>query len=278
MFRYATKYAAKSGKYGELLNEIIEFISRRTVDLLPPNIKSVLGHLILADCQHRAFMSKMELAYKVMHLPVIKKSYSDVSVVGFYHRANLNQSSSDGRTIVYSDRTEYSAYAERCRDDTEIKNRKNGVAEKRLSKEQLVNMNFREFAETISHTWVQNKECTAEAIDPGTTRKFMSRNVDSGHWAFSRRETRQHIRFSTILYTDFPQLYEPVNAGETISKTKFFQLSSPERQTLYRSYMELVCYNPWSGTPEETFLDEADRALLQDATLVRDCLHCQFCA
>jgi len=150
--RYATKYAAKSGKYGELLNEIIEFISRRTVDILPPNIKSVLGHLILADCQHRAFMSKMELAYKVMHLPVIKKSFSDVSVVGFYHRANLNQSTRDGRTIVYSDRTEYSAYAEHCREDTEIKNRKNGIAEKSLSKEQLASMNFREFTETVSRT------------------------------------------------------------------------------------------------------------------------------
>jgi len=241
--RYATKYAAKSGKYGELLNEMMEFISRRTVDILPPNIKSVLGHLILADCQHRAFMSKMELAYRVMHLPVIKRSYNDVSVIGFYHRANLNQRSSDGKTIIYSDRTEYSAYAERCRVDTEIKNRKNGVAEKSLSRDQLASMNLREFAETVSHTWVQNKECTAEAIDPGTTRKFMTRNVDSGHWVFRRRETRQHIRFSTVLYTEAPHLYEPVNAGESTSKTDFFQLTAQERQTLYRSYMELVCYN-----------------------------------
>jgi hypothetical protein len=101
----------------------------------------------------------------------------------------------------------------------------------------------------------------------------MTRNVNSGHWVLRRRETRQHIRFSTTLYTDYPQLYEPVNAGESTSKTDFFQLSMQERQTLYRSYMELVCYSVWSGTPEETFLDEADQALLRDATQVTKCYY-----
>ena len=62
-----------------------------------------------------------------MDLPHVKKSFSDVSVVGFYHRANLTETMPDGRTIVYSDRTKYSAYAERCRDTTIIKNRAKNV-------------------------------------------------------------------------------------------------------------------------------------------------------
>ena len=38
--RYATKYAAKSGKYSELLNEIIEYLSQRSMDVLPPNMST----------------------------------------------------------------------------------------------------------------------------------------------------------------------------------------------------------------------------------------------
>lgn len=82
--RYATKYAAKSGKYTELLDEVIENVSKRSQDLMPPNTKQVLSQLILADCSHRAFMSKQELAYKVLNLPEVRRSFTDVSVVGFY--------------------------------------------------------------------------------------------------------------------------------------------------------------------------------------------------
>jgi len=41
-------------------------------------------------------------------------------VVEFYKRGNLQVPYDDEYTIEYSDRTEYSAYAERCRDDTEL--------------------------------------------------------------------------------------------------------------------------------------------------------------
>jgi len=95
----------------------------------------VLSQLLLADVSHRAFMTKHELSYYVMQLPAVRRSFADVDVVGFYHRSYLNLSSSDGSTIVYSDRKEYSAYAERCRDSTVIVNRKNGKADKALTKE-----------------------------------------------------------------------------------------------------------------------------------------------
>lgn len=57
--RYVTKYATKSGRYDELLNETINFLSQRRMDLLPPNMKHVLSDLVLADCSHRAFVSKV---------------------------------------------------------------------------------------------------------------------------------------------------------------------------------------------------------------------------
>ena len=37
--RYATKYAAKSGKYTKLLNEVIEYLSQRSMDFIPTNMK-----------------------------------------------------------------------------------------------------------------------------------------------------------------------------------------------------------------------------------------------
>jgi len=128
--RYATKYVVKSARHSELIDEVVDNLSKRSQELLPPNIKQTLSHLILADCSHRAFMSKQELAYKVMDLPDVRKSFSDVKVVGFYRRANLIQNSTDSREIVFSDRTEYSAYAERCSDATHctVKLRYNGLA------------------------------------------------------------------------------------------------------------------------------------------------------
>ena len=157
--RYATKYAAKSGKYGELLNEIIEYLTQRSIDVLPPNMKQVLGHLILADCSHRAFMSKQELSYKVIGLSTVRRSFADVHVIGFYHRANLTETrKEDERTIVYSDRTEYSAYAERCRGNTTIANRKNGRPDKILTNEDCGKHEFHRICRNDqSSSWVKNR-------------------------------------------------------------------------------------------------------------------------
>jgi len=58
--RYTTKYAAKSGKHSELLNEITEYLSKRPTDLLPTSMQHVLSQLLLADVSHRAFMSKQD--------------------------------------------------------------------------------------------------------------------------------------------------------------------------------------------------------------------------
>jgi len=116
--RYVTKYVTKTRKQNELLEEVIDHLGKRSTDILPPNMKQALNHLILADSLHREFLSKQELSYKVMDLPEIRKSFYDVPVVGFYPRANLIQSDGESSEITYSDTTEFSAYAERCRPDS----------------------------------------------------------------------------------------------------------------------------------------------------------------
>ena len=200
--RYATKYATKTGEYTELLNEIIEYLSQRSMDLIPTSIKHVLSQLLLAVVSHRAFMSKQELSYRVMDLPVVRRTCANVDVVGFYRRSYLTLSTADKRTIVFSDRTEYSAYAERCCDKTVIVNRKNACAENVLTSNMVAGMNFREFAETVSHEWHTDAGAGTEETGEPKGRRIMTRDINSGHWFLKRRAKRRHIRFSTVLYTD----------------------------------------------------------------------------
>ena len=58
----------------------------------------------------------------------------------------------DNTTIEFSDRTAYSAYAERCSTKTKCSN---GDPE---LKSRIGNMCFREFVETMNFTWKKNKD------------------------------------------------------------------------------------------------------------------------
>jgi hypothetical protein len=46
----------------------------------------VLVQVLLASCFYRTFMSKVEIAHRVMQLPMVLKSYSNVKVVSCYRR------------------------------------------------------------------------------------------------------------------------------------------------------------------------------------------------
>ena len=204
---------------------------------------TVLSQLLLADVSHRSFITKQELDDNVMQLPTEKRSFANVDVVGFYHRSTLKVAYNDG-TIVYYDRTEYSAYAERCGESTVIINRTNARSENVLTKEMLSSVCFRKFAETINHEWVNDARAVPEYIGQATARKFISRDVNCGHWVLKRRMKRRYIRFSTVLYMDAPHLYEPAELGDSITQTSFFGLPIEKRTQLYRAYTELVCYIP----------------------------------
>jgi len=190
-----------------------------------------------------------------MDLPLVTRTFDAVKVVGFYKRSYLTISTGHNTSIVYLDRTEYSAYAERCNDSTQIAPASTANT---LTKDRLKTMNLREFAETVTHEW-QNKDSTAAAAQPNdgrSTRRIKTRDVCSGQWVLKRRRKRLHIRFSTVLYTDAACRYEPVKTDDTTMQTSFFALPVQKCRQLYRAYMELVCYVPWTVSPDETFPDK----------------------
>jgi len=251
--RYCAKYVSKSKRQDELMDEVIEYIGHRMNDPIPPNMKQALNQLVLADCSHRSFVSKHELAYKVMDLPTVRKSFNRVGIVGLYRRATITQNN-DGNVIVYSDRTEYSAYAERWRPNTVCIDF--DIAE-------LETMTFREFAETIRHKWIVDKKDTVPLT---RTKRVLNRDVNSGHWVFGKRARRLIIRWNTVIYAQPPHQYEPVDEGLTTTQTLYHDLPKNKREQLARSYQELVEYVPWMESPEESFLSADDRQHLEDVT------------
>ena len=245
--RYTTKYISKSKKSNELMESVIDYLGERSNDVLPPSLKQALGHLILADCSHREFVSKHELAYKVMNLPEIQKNFTNVRVIGFYPRASIIENINDS-VIVYSDRTEYSAYAERCKSETKCVD---------FDKTELEVMCFREFAETINYKWKLHKKLEAEPLSSNSKRRFKTRDVNSGYWELKKYRSRRHIRWSTVVYSEPPHMYEEIEIGNTTTQTLYFDLPINKRKQLYRAYYELVCYRPWKNSPEETFLSHS---------------------
>jgi hypothetical protein len=71
--RYVGKYTAKSGQLDNLLDEMIYRIDKMADTVFPPTSKQAIRHLLLASCVHKTFISKHELAYKVMDLPLVMK-------------------------------------------------------------------------------------------------------------------------------------------------------------------------------------------------------------
>jgi len=153
------------------------------------------------------------LAYKVMNLPNVSKSFANTDVVGFYKRDNLRVPYDDEFTIGLSDRTEYSAYAERCRQDTVLKGE--------LITEDLSSMSFSEFVETVSRKCITTEKVDAKVIDEAKKRKFRTRDIHSGHWEFGRVKKRRQVRPSTVLYTEPAVDYEFVQQDKNTTQTTF---------------------------------------------------------
>jgi len=124
-----------------------------------------------------------------------------------------------------------------------------------FDKESFKIMCFREFAETVSYTWVPNKSVKAKPIDPKSWRKFKTKDINSGHWVLRKMSKRRHIRWSTVMYCKPAHLYEEVEQGKTTSQTLYFDLDPDKRRQLYRAYQELVCYRPWTVRPEESSVE-----------------------
>jgi len=185
--------------------------------------------------------------YEVADLPEAWKNFEDVSVAGFYPRANLIESNDDNGVITYSDRTEYSAYAERCQPDSRC------IGFDTVS---LESMCFRDFVETVVFKWKLNKPLEAQSLSRECMCKVKTLDVSSGYWEFRKLRKRRHVRWSTVLYSEQAHLCEEVEHGKTTTQTLYFDLPVAKRRQLYRAYQELVCYKPWKDSPDESFLSE----------------------
>jgi len=104
-----------------------------------------------------------------------------------------------------------------------------------LNKETLKNMCFRDFAETIGHTWIPNKSVKAEPIGPKSQQKFKTRDIKTGHWKLQRLCKHRHISWTVALYCEPVHLYEEIEEGKTSSQTLYFNLPLNKRQQLYRA-------------------------------------------
>jgi hypothetical protein len=252
--RYCTKYASKSSKHSEMYVQLLDELSKRGLQNLKNNVRHVLVQVFLASCSHRTFMSKLEIAHRVMQLPMVVKSYANVEVVGCYWRSTLVRSHDD--VWVYSDRTPLAAYAERCDAVTEYKN----CSPEEIDK--LKQTNFKEFCETARCNYKRNTDLENTKLYKKHQLKTCEKGT--GHWVISKRRGRAHVRFSTILNTDLACNYVPIDEDSEASYTKFMDMPIDKRRQLVRSFYELIVYEPWHDHPDNTFLSEEVKQDLVD--------------
>ena len=247
--RYVTKYATKSSKHSDVMREVLEHINKRNMADLPQNLKHVLINVLLADCSQRTFLSKHEIAYKVAGCFEVLKSYADVSVISCYDRASLLPSRENPSEWVYSDRTVYAAYAERCNESTKLKG---------LSESEVRDMNLRDFCEWVNAAWKKhgNNANQPTNLDKRGKHKLRTNVEGSGHWFLSKRRDRAHTRPSVPFYTDLATNYEPWEGDSTkeLGASSFIELPVDKRKQLARAYYELIMYQPWTISPDNTFL------------------------
>ena len=250
--RYCTKYAAKSSKHSEMYLHLLEHLRTRGLANLSQNVRHVLVQVFLASCAHSTFMGKVEVAYRVMQLPLVSKSFNDVEVEGCYWRATLLKSSFNQNEFVYSDRTKYAAYAERREKTTVLKG---------LSRKEVDEMSLREFCEKVNHHFKRRREQTNTKL--GKRGQLKACVKGSGHWVLSKRRIRGHVRFSSILNSDLAAKYVPVDQDIDHSYKTFHEMPVEKRRQLARNYYELVCYVPWFDSPDKTFLQDDVRLDLE---------------
>ena len=211
--------------------------------------------VFLASCSHRTFISKFEVAYHVLQLPIISKSYPQVEVEGCYWRATLFESAYEKDTMVYSDRTKYAAYAER---------RDKGNKLRGISQAELDAMCLRDFCETVSSQYVRKQGETNTALTKAKKGQLKACQKGSGHWLLTKRRRRAQVRFSTILNTDLAANYVPTDRDTEVSYKTFYEMPLDRRRQLARSYYELVAYVPWHDHPDKHFLGEEVCHFLQE--------------
>lgn len=145
--RYCTKYVSKSSKHSEMYSKLLDELCKGQLRSERNNVKHVLIQIFLTSIAHRTCMSKHKIAYRVMQLPLVIKSYANVQVVSCYWRATLVRSPQNKDLWVYSDRTACAAYAERNEPTTVY----NNFSDDEKAIVQLCTL--KEFCETMRHEY-----------------------------------------------------------------------------------------------------------------------------
>lgn len=230
------------------------------------------------------------MAYRVLGLPLIRRSFPIVKTMAHNLRATVIENTNSG-FVELCNRTEYSAYSERCFLSKETKGN--------LTMERLNMMSLREFCETISFKWILNKRTAAHAkINQGCAgNSFRSRNnedanirQDNGsdvncNEANSNDEnvlrsdetSKNDMRSSRVKWRCRDKrsghwlMWEKSKPTHIKSSTLlytdlasryapddnysiFFDMPSEKRNQLKRAYQEIIFYLPWQDDPDKTLL------------------------
>jgi len=231
---YVTKYASKPGKHDEPLTAAIELLDQRAQAVVPPTMKQAISTVVLASCAHRTFLTRHEMAFKAMQLKQVYRSFSEIKVVGIYNRATLKETMEDDTVVELSDRTEYSAYAERCRPGVKVMPEDANKANKKALIEAMC---LREFCEMVTAKWKADTGKNAAPVTdlgPKKLRKFKTRDKDAGHWELRLRTKRRQIRWSTENYAPPAISYLLVEEERTDSQSNFHDMDKEKRHQLYR--------------------------------------------
>ena len=212
--RYCTKYASKNTKHSHMYVEMLEELSSRGIENLPINTRELLDRVFLGNAGHRSFMSITEVAYRTLGLPLVMKSFN-IAVEGSYWRAKII--TLNYGVQVYSDRTQYSAYAERF--EADVQHIKSG-----LTKEELCAMNLRDFNESVSGIFMKHKHSNLPKTPLTNRGQLRSCVVGTEHWMYSKRPCRRHVRFSTIAISDLAVNYEPIDLETDTAPNTFHEL------------------------------------------------------
>ena len=172
-----------------------------------------------------------------------------MSVISCYDKASLLGSRENPSEWVYSDRIVYAAYAERCNESTKLKE---------LSKNEVRDMNLRDFYEWVNAAWKKHGKDANQPtnLDKRGKHKLCTKAEGSGHRFLFKYRNRAHTRPSVPFYTDLATNYEPWEGDSTkeLGATSLMELPIDKQKQLAHAYYELIMYQPWTISPDNTFL------------------------
>ena len=210
---------------GKLLQQQMSDTETCIVKMSQPHIHRATGPMFHLGHE---IVEKLELK-PALYQQTRSRAESNPAVVGVQRDVNDSELAdvepSDPRPEAESrDRTQYSAYAERCRDNTELGHG--------LTKKAIKHMCFNEFAKTVNHKWINAKRAKPTDIDQTTKRKIRTRDLNSGHWKLTKCRRRK----ITVMHTE-PSDPRPA-AGSRDGESAEYRMKKKMSSKVFRYIVE----------------------------------------